>query len=47
MDLKPLTVDLNRYLVDPKCKTVDHVSQLDFSKRTGGPEAELVDLNYI
>ena len=47
MNLNPLTVDLNRYLVEPKCKTVDHVEQLDFSKLTGGPEVELVDLNYI
>ena len=47
MHLKTLTVDLNRYPVDPKCETVDHVNQLDFSKRTGGPEVELVDLNYI
>ena len=46
MDLKPLVVDLNRYLLDPKYKTVDHVGQLDFLKRTGGPEVELVDLNY-
>ena len=47
MEPKPVTVDLNKYLVDQKCKTVDHVGQLDFSKRTGGPEVELVDLNYI
>ena len=47
MDLKPLAVDLNRYLVEPKCKRVDHVGQLDFLKLTGGPEVELVDLNYI
>ena len=30
MDLKPLAVDLNRYLVDSNCKTVDHLGQLDF-----------------
>ena len=47
MDLKSLMVDLNMYLVEPKCKTVDHVEQLDFSKLTGRPEEELVDLNYI
>ena len=47
MDLKPLTVDQNRYLVDPNCKTVIHVWQLDFKKRTGGPEVKLVDLKDI
>ena len=43
MDLKSLTVDLNRHLVNPKCKTVDHVKQLYFLKRTGGPELQLVE----
>ena len=47
MELKPLAEDLLRYLVDPNCKTVDHLGQLDFQKRTVGPEVELVDLNYI
>ena len=47
MELNQLTVDLNRHLVDPKCKTVDHVRQLDFLKRTGGPKFEFVDLNNI
>ena len=47
MDLKLLTVALNRYLVDPICKTVDHVGQLDFSKRTGGSEVKKVDLKDI
>ena len=47
MDLKPLAADLNGYLVDLKCKKVDQVGQLDFCKRTGGPEIELVGLNYI
>ena len=47
MELKQLTVDLSRYLVEPKCKTVDHVEQLDLSTLTGGPEFELVDLSYI
>ena len=47
MVLNPLTVDLDRYLVNLKCKAVDHVGQLDFLKLTGGPEVELVDLNYI
>ena len=47
MDLKPSTVDPSRYLVDPKCKTVDHDSQLDFSKQTGRTEVELVDLYNI
>ena len=46
MELNRSTIDLNRHLVNPKCKTVDHVKQLDFLKRTGGPEVELVDLNY-
>ena len=45
MEQKQFTVDLNRYLVGPKCKTVDHVRQLDFLKRTGRPKVELVDLN--
>ena len=44
MVLNPLTVDLDRYVVNPKCKAVDHVGQLDFSKGVG-PEVELVDLN--
>ena len=30
VDLEPLAVDLNRYLVDPNCKPVDHLGQLDF-----------------
>ena len=47
MDLIPLTVDLSRYLVEPKCKTVDHVDQFDFSKLTGGTKFQLVDLDYI
>ena len=47
MYLKPLTVDLSRYLVEPKYKMVDHVDQLDFSKLNGGTEVELVDLDYI
>ena len=42
-----MTVDLKRYLVDQQCKTVDHEGQLVFLKRTGGPEFESVDLNYI
>ena len=37
-----MAVDLNKYLVEPKCETVDHVEQLDFSKLTGGPEVELL-----
>ena len=44
MDLKPLVEDLHRYLVDPNCKTVDHLGQLDFSKWTGGSEVKKVDL---
>ena len=47
MELKQLKVDLIRYLVQPKCKTVDHVEQMDFSTLTGGPEFELEDLSYI
>ena len=35
MVLNSLTVDLDRYLVNPKCKAVDHVGQLDFSKGSG------------
>ena len=46
MDLKQSVVDLNRYLVGPKWKAVDHTDQLVFLKRTGGPEVESVDLNY-
>ena len=42
-----MAIDLKRYLVGPKYKTVDHVGQWDFSKRTGRPGVELVDLNHI
>ena len=46
VDLKPYTVDLNRYLVDPKCETVDYVDQLDLSKHIGGLELESIELNH-
>ena len=45
VDPKQVTVHLNKYLVDQKCKTVDQESQSDKSKWTGRTEFESVDLN--